>query len=281
MNSNYKNNKKEIFFFDSCAGGFGVMKPFLKWAGNYNITFVADYKKNPFGIKSEKNISSIVTSWFENYICKLEKRDIKLIVIACNTASIASMNIIDTLIQNYKIPILTMIDGLKASLSNNIQLIKNQNVGIFGTKYTIESNIYYKFIKNNGANKIFNIIGTKSEAAIAKGFYQEEKGDIDITNELKYFKKFNINTIILGCTCFELIQNQIQRVLGKDVKFINPSFFVSEKAKKTLNVKEVSEVDINSLNIISTKLNKESINGLNKSSNSYFGCQLDLSEIII
>lgn len=276
-----RSNKGDIFLFDSCAGGFGVMNHFMKWAGDYNITFVADYEKIPFGVQSKEDISKIVISWFKNYISTLENNSIKLIVIACNTASIASTEIMYSLIDQYDIPIVTMIDGFRSGIENNIKKVNGKNIGIFGTKYTIESGVYSKILKSYDPKEVYNIIGTNSEASVAKGFYQDSQGKKDIAGELLPFKDANIDTIILGCTRFEIIQSQIQNIFKRDIEFINPGFFVSEKAREVLGVVDDIETNLSTVTILSTQLNEKSEKGLNESSNNYFGCKLNLSEIKI
>lgn len=274
-----KSTKGKILIFDSCAGGFGVMNSMLSWAGDYEIIFIADYEMNPFGVRPKSEISDIVISWFDNYISSLEYEDVKLVVIACNTASIASKEVVEKLQEKYKIPIVTTIDSLKLSLQHNIEDIKGRNVGIFGTKYTIESGLYAKIVEQYNPTNIYNIIGTKSESSVAKGFCKEEEGKKVIAEELKPYEKSQISTLILGCTCFELIQDTINEQFAQNITFINPGHFVSERAKHILRITEDIQTDVKNIKIISTKLDDISKKGIQTSSNDYFKCDLDVSEI--
>lgn len=222
-----------ILIADSCSGALSLLKHFEKWAGDFQIAYLADYEKNPFGLKNQAEIIEIVKSWFTNLVLF---DNVKLVVIACNTASIASYSILKDLSNEYHIPVISMVDGMIECIERNRSQVLNKNVAIMATKYTIESKKYFDVIKKHNPNKIAEIIGTQSEHAVATGSCNSSAGRKCIGKELIKYQRGKINTLVLSCTCFQLIVDQIKNVFGKDITFLDPSYDVSELSKRALNI---------------------------------------------
>lgn len=225
---------KTIIMADSCSGGISVLKYINTWAGDYNVEYLADYEKNPFGLKSSIEIENIVESWFKNLV---NKDDTCLFIIACNTASIASMRIKQRLIDDFGVPIINMVDGLKECVEINKSQIIGKNVAIMATKYTIESGLYQEIIGKYQPNRIIGMIAINSEKEVAMGRFKTADGKIIIKNELERYSDQNIDTVILGCTCFKAIESQIIEMLGPNVKCIDPAKNVSDLVMKELRIK--------------------------------------------
>lgn len=220
---------------DSCSGGLSVLKYIEKWSGNYKIVYLADYEMNPFGIKSKDEIVSIVRSWFTNTnLARLE--DVSIVIIACNTASIAIKDERENLSKLYKVPIMSMIEGVAECYKNNEASIGNKNVAIMATKYTIKSGEYQKLIEKYHPNKIIRLIATKSEREVAWGTYNSVDGKINIADELSKYRSEKIDTVILACTCFKMIIDQIKDALRNNIVCLDPALEVSRLTKKILNI---------------------------------------------
>ncbi|KPJ56538.1 hypothetical protein AMJ49_04655, partial [Parcubacteria bacterium DG_74_2] len=129
MKSKYKGT---ILIADSCAGGLEILKYFLEWAGDYKIYYLADGEKNPFGQKTKKEVKDIVYSWIKNF--QTSNDNLKIVVVACNTASVAIKDQVSNLEKKFKIPIVTMIDGVEKSVYENKKILKNKNTLILGTR---------------------------------------------------------------------------------------------------------------------------------------------------
>ena len=269
--------KNTILVADSCSGSINLIKYIQKWADNYQIIYLADYEKNPFGLKKQKEITNIVKSWLQHFLTK--PNNIKLVIIACNTASIASTNEITKLSKQYKIPIISMIQGVESCFKINTDCILNKNVAIMATKYSIESKQYYKILKKYKPKKIINIIGTKCERAVAHGTYHTQEGQRDIEQELKTFKNKKINTVILACSCFQSISDQIKKILGKKIICLNPAKYVSASAKKTLKVQRKKKAQ--KIIMYSTAKSINSINGIKLSSSNNLDKQIKIKFIKI
>lgn len=256
--------KKSIIMADSCSGGFSVLKYIDSWAGNYNVEYLADYEKNPFGLKSEPEIEDIVSSWFKNLV---DKDKVRLFIIACNTASIASVKIKQKLAKEYGVPIINMIEGVRACIKNSEAAIKGKNVAIMATKYTIESKKYQKILNKYGPKKIISIIATNCEREVANGRFNSPQGKEIIKEELRKYQGEEIQTIILACTCFKSIEDQIVGILGVNIKCIDPALEVSNLAAKELGLKYKKSNPL--LTIWDTRHDTETIKSLNIACNTF------------
>lgn len=218
MNIKEINKKKysKILVADSCAGGIAVLKHLAKYFPKTSFTFLADGQKNPFGIKSKKEIIDIVEDWLKY----ASENRFDLLVVACNTASISIASEISRLEEKYSIPIITMIDSLIHACEVNLPLINNKNVMLFGTKFTISSDIYINIIKKYSLRNIYRLPGTESEKMIAKGLLGDELQQKKVCEEIGIYENNNIDTVILACTCFEFVKPIIEKKY-KDIQFIN------------------------------------------------------------
>ena len=193
-----KNSEKYIGIFDSGVGGLTVVKALLEKMPNENIVYLADSKHMPYGDKSNEQIIKYVlddVKFLSNY-------DLKTILIACNTAdSIAS----DTIRKNYNIPVYGVIE---ATAKVAAQTSNNHKIGVIATTATINSNEYPTQIsKFEPHSKIYCQACPFLTPLI-------EEGKFDIGNvEMRYILEDylaplvenNIDTLVLGCTHYDLL----------------------------------------------------------------------------
>ena len=130
-------DNRPIGIFDSGVGGLTVANAINKLLPHETICYVGDTARVPYGNKSKESIlkfSKQITSW-------LIKQNCKVIIFACNTASSLAL---ESLKSKLSIPVLGVIDpGVKWAVS----ITKKNRIGVLGTRATINSNVYYKKIK--------------------------------------------------------------------------------------------------------------------------------------
>ena len=138
MQENQTKNNRPIGIFDSGFGGLTVMSAISKFMPKENLIYFGDSAHVPYGSKSKK----VVTNFTVNISKFLESKNVKLIVVACNTASAFSL---ETLKKVIKVPIIGVIEaGSIVALQNT----KNKRIGVIGTEGTVKSNAYAKEIKD-------------------------------------------------------------------------------------------------------------------------------------
>ncbi|MDD5865860.1 MAG: glutamate racemase [bacterium] len=203
----------KIGVFDSGIGGLTVLKSLIsKYKANY--IYFGDTLNIPYGEKSKEELLKLT----EKIIRFFEKEKVDLIIVACGTVS---SNIYDELSKKTNIKMINIV-------YNIIDLIKKDNpsnIAVIATKKTIDSHIF----KNN-INNIIEISCPKIVPYIEKNI-----GNInDILKEyLSFIKEKHINNIVLGCTHYPLIKEDIQKYLDYEVKFYDMGKILLENIKES------------------------------------------------
>jgi glutamate racemase len=217
-------NDSPIGIFDSGVGGLTVWKTLLDKFQEESFIYFADSKNCPYGNKTEE----VITDLSENIIDFLIHKNCKLIVIACNTATSASIKLLRS---KYSIPII----GIEPAIKPASFLSITGNVGVLATKGTVNGNHFKntseKFAKNT------NVI-----TQIGFGLVdQVENNLIDTEETLGLLKKYiepmieaQVDYIVLGCTHYPLLTNQINQITGGKINLLEPSEAIAKQTKKKL-----------------------------------------------
>ena len=210
----------KIGIFDSGIGGATVLKEILKVLPNEEYIYYSDSKNNPYGDKSEEELFNICDE-IVNY---LVKKKCKVIVIGCNTASCL---VAEELRKKYKkIPIIAIEPAYKMVYD----LAYEKPTLIMATKGTIESKKFKDLYKKYNNNNTYLMICNGLADIIEKNEQDEIKKYLNLTL-LKY--KGKVQNVVLGCTHYPLIKEEITQVLGK-VDFFYGSFALANHLKKML-----------------------------------------------
>ena len=205
LNSEEK-NRENIGIFDSGIGGVTVLKEIIKLLPNENYIYYSDSINNPYGDKQNNQIINICEEIFK----VLLEKNCKVIVIACNTASAIAVKILR---EKYKkVPIIAIEPAYKMVYDNAY----DKKTLVMATKGTIESEKFNLLLEkyNNHKTEILECIGLAD--LIEEGNNEKIKKYLE-KNIGKY--KGKIENIVLGCTHYPLIQEEIEQIIGKDVRF--------------------------------------------------------------
>ncbi len=218
-------NLKPIGVFDSGIGGLTVVKRLAAMLTNENIIYFGDTARVPYGSKSN---STVIDYSVQNTNFLLSK-DVKAVVVACNTASSVA---IGNLQNEFKIPIIGMIEpGAEMAIGKT----KNKKIGVIGTRSTINNKAYSKKIKS-----IDPTINVYEQACplfvpLAEEGWTNHKATSEIAKEyLKELHEFDIDTLVLGCTHYPILSNVIQKVMGPNVTLIDSGIASAEVVKNKL-----------------------------------------------
>jgi len=225
-------DNRPIGFFDSGLGGLTCIPHLMKSMPKERIIYFGDTARTPYGSKAESTIRnfSIQIADF------LVKKDVKMIVIACNTVSATCLDDI-----RKKFPEIPVI-GVIAPAAENVSLTcsMQNRIGIIGTKVTIASHAYKNTIAAlNGTLKIFETACPAFVPLIEEGIIHNDIMDLTIKYYLDDFILENrLDTLVLGCTHYPLIRSNIMR-LYPEMRIINPSREVVDTIEKTLAEKDM------------------------------------------
>lgn len=222
-------DNRKIGIFDSGVGGLTVFSEIIKELPNENIIYVGDTKRFPYGSKSKENIIQI-SKQIVNYLIL---QDVKLIVIACGTATSQAL---EELRKIYRIPIVGIIGPtIKNCINEN-----TKSVGIIATKGTIRSGEWEKQIKQKNKNIETISIETPLLASMAEeGWTENQVAKEAIKEYMKGLKNTNIEKLILGCTHYPLFEKLIQQELGSSVETINTGKQMAKYLKNYLEENEM------------------------------------------
>ncbi len=217
-------NNNPIGLFDSGVGGLTVMREFMEKMPNEDLIYFGDTARVPYGSKSKE----IVTEYSKQIVSFLKSKNVKLIVIACNTATALAY---EELKKYTDIPIIEVITPGSASAINST---KNKRVGIIGTEATVKSQAYVEKIKNiDDSIEVFQRACSLFVPLVEEGWV-----DKDVTSEVckEYLGEIidkDIDTLVLGCTHYPLLKEKIEQICV-GINVINPASETAESAKKYL-----------------------------------------------
>jgi len=204
--------KRPIGVIDSGVGGLTVAKEIMRQLPKEEIIYLGDTARCPYGPRPEEEVRKF--TWeMTKYL--LENHHIKMLVIACNTATaIALQEIQDTV----DIPVIGVVfPGARTA----VKVTKNDYIGVIGTFNTIKSSAYETALKTlNNCLTIESLACPKFVPLVESGEYEGEEAKAIVEESLAPFKDSKIDTLILGCTHYPILQNQIEEFMGQAVKII-------------------------------------------------------------
>ena len=231
---------RPIGMFDSGVGGLTVLKEVKKLLPNEEIIYLGDTKRFPYGSKSKESIIEISRSCVKY----LTSKNVKLIIIACGTATSQSL---DVLKKEFDIPIIGIIKPTIEYLKENIK--SKETIGVIATQGTIRSKAWEKKILSAISNVEVISEETPLLATMAEqGWTNNKVAKYTIKEYMKNFKK--VNRLILGCTHYPMFEELIKKELKDKVDIINTGEKVAIYVKKYLEKNKIENDETKKKNTI-------------------------------
>ena len=218
-------NNAPIGVFDSGVGGLTVAREIMRQMPEESIVYFGDTARVPYGSKSKDTIIG-----FSRQIVKfLQTKNVKAIVIACNTASAFALKAIQ---DEVSIPVIGVIKpGAKVAS----EATKNGKIGVIGTIGTVNSDIYTQYIHElNSEIQVFSKACPLFVPLVEEGWIYDS---VTIEVAERYFselKGYGVDTLVLGCTHYPLIRHVLQKVIGESVTLVNPAYETARRLKTVL-----------------------------------------------
>ena len=213
-----------IGVFDSGIGGLTVLKEIRKVLPNEKIFYFGDTARVPYGEKTKE----LITRYSKEIVEFLLDKEVSAIVVACNTATALAL---EELKKTFKIPIIGVI---KAGAKTAINTTKSGNIGVIGTKATVNSKRYEEEIKKLSENvKVIAKACPLFVPAVEEGILDGKLVDQIIKTYLDDFEK-EIDTLILGCTHYPLLKSAIGKIYT-NLNIVDPA------RETALDLKEILE----------------------------------------
>lgn len=220
-----------IGVFDSGVGGLTVAREIMRQLPQENIVYFGDTARVPYGSKSKNNIIH-----FSRQIIRfLQTKQVKAVVIACNTASALAL---ETVQKEFDLPIIgVIVPGARAAVRET----RNGKIGVAGTEATIQSEMYNKVIQSLRSDAV--VIGQPCplfvplvEEGFAKHSITKEVIDIYLSD----MRNTDIDTMILGCTHYPLLRSSVMEYFGEEVHIVNPAYETAVELKNVLEERGIA-----------------------------------------
>ena len=220
-----------IGVFDSGVGGLTVVREIIRQLPDENIVYFGDTARVPYGSKSKNTI----IRFSEQIIRFLKTKQVKAIVIACNTASALAL---DAVRDEFDVPILgVVIPGARAA----VDATTNGKVGVVGTEATVQSGMYTKVIQEmNPEIEVIEKACPLFVPLVEEGFKEHHVTQEVIDYYLDSMKKTDIDAMILGCTHYPLLRSKIRAYMGEKIQIVNPAYETAMDLRKLLKEKHNS-----------------------------------------
>jgi len=223
---NFMEKEKPIGVFDSGIGGLTVVKRLSSVLPEENIVYFGDTARVPYGSKS----NSTVIEYSLQDARFLINKNVKVIVVACNTASSIALKEIK---ENFTVPVIGMIEpGALAAVNNT----RNGRIGVIGTRATINNKAYSGEIKRlNPKVQVFEKACPLFVPLAEEGWINHEATKLIAHEYLDELRKKEIDTLVLGCTHYPILSEVIQEAAGENVKLIDSGVASAEVVKNELD----------------------------------------------
>lgn len=214
-----------IGVFDSGVGGLTVVREITRQLPHENIVYFGDTARVPYGSKSKSNI----IRFSEQIIRFLKTKQVKAIVIACNTASALALDVVR---EEFDLPIIgVIVPGARAA----VEATQNGEIGVVGTDATVKSGTYTKVIRQmNPQMHVREKACPLFVPLVEEGFKEHVVTEEVIEYYLESLKNTNIDAMILGCTHYPLLRSKIRAYMGDKIQIVNPAYETAMDLKRLL-----------------------------------------------
>lgn len=222
-----------IGVFDSGLGGLWILNYLTKELPEYNFIYYADQAHIPYGLHTPEDIikfSIDITDF-------LLRKECSLIVIACNTATSAS---IGKLREKYSIPFV----GIEPAIKPASELSQTKHIGVLATKVTAEGQKLHDSIEHFAHGvEVHTVIGYGLVELVEEGKADSHEAELLLRTYLEPLLEKNIDQLVLGCTHYAFLINRIKKIVGDKITIVDPASAVVQRVKQLIQENNILPQD--------------------------------------
>lgn len=213
MTNDSANDSRPIGLFDSGIGGLTVLKTLREVFPNENFIYLGDTARLPYGTKSAATIERYL---WQN-VAFLKSRNVKAIVVACNSASTVLLG----RTHQEENPIYNVIEpGAHLALQKS----QTKRIAVLGTRATVSAQAYVRAIQELlPAAQVFQQACPLLVPLVEEGWVDDPITNLIVYRYLSPLAQQNVDTVILGCTHYPVLKNAVAKVMGQQVALIESS----------------------------------------------------------
>jgi glutamate racemase len=217
-----------IGVFDSGIGGLTVLKSLLRDLPEYDYLYLGDSARTPYGNKS----LDIIYEYTRQAVGFLFDRGCMLIILACNTASAKALRRIQQQWLPSHFPDRRVLGVVIPLAEAGVEVTRFGRIGVIGTRATIESKVYEQELEKLRSDlKINGLACPLLVPLVEEGWVGKPETNMILKKYLRRLKDAKVDTLILGCTHYPFLQDDIERVMGKNCKILNGPDIVAQKLR--------------------------------------------------
>lgn len=223
----------KIGVFDSGVGGLTVYRELLRRLPGEDFIYLGDTARVPYGIRSPETIRKYS---LQNCLFLIEK-GAGLIVVACNTATASALPFLQSVL---KVPVIGVVEpGAEAALKAS----PGKKIGVIGTEATIRSQVYEKALRSRDSSVSCLVKATPLLVPLVEESLLKEEILLPVFEHyLKDFAQGSVDTLILGCTHYPILKDQIDKYFGGKVRLVDSAEAVSMAVHAFLAPNSKSEI---------------------------------------
>ena len=221
---------QSIGIFDSGVGGLTVLREIVRTMSQEDTIYFGDTARVPYGTKSPET----VTRYALEITTFLSRRDIKLLVVACNTASAVALN---SLKRHFPIPVVGVIEpGARRA----VEVTRNGRIGVIGTTGTIKSGAYTRAIKRlNPEAEVLTRACPLFVPLAEEGWTENQVARLTARSYLVELQESGVDTLVLGCTHYPLLTAIIAETMGPNVTLVDSAAETARTVADILSKKKM------------------------------------------
>lgn len=231
-NSMLKNIRKNfIGIFDSGFGGLAILRDIVKTLPAYDYIYLGDTARTPYGGRSQE----IIYKFTEQAVNFLFEKECEIIILACNTASSETLRKIQQEYLPKKYPEKKVLGVIIPAAEETSEKTINNKVGVLATNATVKSGAFERELKKlNSKIQVFQIAAPLLVPLVEAGEHNSEAANLILKNYLTPLIKKNIDTLILGCTHYGILEKKIKKIVGAQIRVISEGKVVAKQLESYL-----------------------------------------------
>lgn len=227
-----KNNRnKAIGVFDSGFGGLNILRGMVKKLPEYDFIYLGDAARVPYGTRSPETVCGFA----QQAVDFLFKKNCALIIFACNTASGDALRRIQKEYLPQFYPGKKVLGVIIPAAEFAATKTENGKIGVMATEGAVSSGAFKReLLKINSRIKVFQNACPLLVPLVEAGEHNSEAADMFLKKYLKPLMNKGVDTLILGCTHYGILENKIQKIAGKNIYIVSEANIVAAKLKDYL-----------------------------------------------
>ncbi len=217
-----------VGFIDSGVGGLTVLHECLVSLPQEDFLYIGDSGHFPYGNKTPEELrrrARLLTG-------TLLENGVKMIVVACNSATSTAGDLIREVAGEAGVPVVTVI-GPEAEIAAAIT--ESGRVGVLATPATVSSGAYHRALEAQGRPLTVTEVAAPDLAPIIQQGFPFDQGVMDTVRDYcEPLRKAEVDTLILGCTHYPLVAPMLQRFLGRDVRLVTAGHAIAAAVQRSL-----------------------------------------------